>query len=202
MEQTAEQDTQGRLRIKFCIMKEEDVEVTTVPRHVTVYGKTYKISNPNEAVVYASNEEDAGEEKDITVEINSQTLPTVPSVQAKLSGAENNYILQINDNPDAGKDIAAAYRKAVAGGRIASMQAYDIALYDGKTMTPISKAGKQQMTITIPKPNGVIAEGLKVLCLDEDGQLEKVNARLIVVNGITCVQFDAERFTTYVFYNN
>lgn len=202
VEQTAEQDTQGRLRIKFCIMKEEDVEVTTVPRHVTVYGKTYKISNPNEAVVYASNEEDAGEEKDITVEINSQTLPTVPSVQAKLSGAENNYILQINDNPDAGKDIAAAYRKAVAGGRIASMQAYDIALYDGKTMTPISKAGKQQMTITIPKPNGVIAEGLKVLCLDEDGQLEKVNARLIVVNGITCVQFDAERFTTYVFYNN
>ncbi len=78
-----------------------------------------------------------------------------------------------------------------------SLQAYDIKLYDAASGIPITKLGRQRMTITIPKPNGVLAEGLKVVCLDGDGQLERVEASVVTVNGQQCVQFQANHFSVY-----
>lgn len=201
VEQTAGEETQGRLKIQFCVMKEEDVNDTTIPRNVTIYGRTYKISNPQAAVVYASSGEEEASGEAVTVESDSSTLPDTPAAAVTLSGSKGSYILKISDNPGAGSSISSAYRKAVPGSRMISLQAYDIRLYDAVTMIPISKSGGQQVTVTLPKPRGISADGLKVVCMDEDGQLEKVSSRLATIGGEVCVQFTAERFTTYGFYN-
>ncbi|NLL77261.1 MAG: leucine-rich repeat domain-containing protein [Clostridiales bacterium] len=202
VEQAATDNTQGRLRIKFIVMRKEDIDDNTIPGKVTVYGKSYKISNPREAVEYISgSQEETSEEGRLAVEVNSSTVPDKPVTKAQLTGIKKNYILKISDNTSAGDTISAAYKKSVQGGKIVSLQVYDVMLYDAKTMLPISKTGKQAMTVTIPKPMGVAADGLRVVCLDEDGQLEKVESHLVTVDGVACVQFIAERFTAYGFYN-
>lgn len=202
VEQAADDETPGRLRVKFCVMQEKDVDEITIPREVTVYGKPYEIANPEDAVVYASEEaEEAAEEGTVTVEISSATMPASPEASAQLTGNKKDYILRISDNNAAGNNMSTAYRKVTAGNKMTSLQVYDMALYDAKTMIPISKLGKQQMTITVPKPKGILEEGLQVICLDEDGQLERVDSRLVTVNGEICVQFTAEHFSVYGFYN-
>lgn len=196
VEQTAEDDTPGILKVKYCMLQPGDVNSRTLPKQVLVYGKPYDLAGQEE-MEYLLGTESGGEEGTVTVEVSSSTLPGQPEVTAQIAGGQENYILRISDNSEAGGIISNAYRRAVSGGQLKSLQAYDIKLYDAASGIPITKLGRQRMTITIPKPNGVLAEGLKVVCLDGDGQLERVEASVVTVNGQQCVQFQANHFSVY-----
>ena len=74
---------------------------------------------------------------------------------------------------------------------------YDITLQDAVNKIPITKLGRQRMTITIPKPRGILLENIQVVCLDEDGQLERVESRVVTVGGQPCIQFEANHFSLY-----
>ncbi|HBA68218.1 MAG TPA: hypothetical protein DCZ40_02545 [Lachnospiraceae bacterium] len=200
VEKPASGEEPGMLKIKFCILRPEDVNSRTLPQQVTVYGKIYELSGQEEMeyLLGTGNEKTGeGEESTVTVEVSSITLPGQQAASAEISGIQGNYILRISDNSAAGSTISDAYRKAVSGGRIRSLQAYDISLYDTEKRIPITKLGRQQMTITLPKPNGILEENLQVVCLDEDGQLEKMDSHIVKVGGETCVQFQANRFSVY-----
>lgn len=161
-----------------------------------IYGKPYDLAGQEE-MEYLIGTEAGGEEGSVVVEVNSSTLPGQPDVTAQIAGSQENYILRISDNNAAGETISSAYRRAVSGGQLRSLQTYDIKLYDAVSGVPITKLGRQRMTITVPKPNGVLAEGLKVVCLDGDGQLERVESSVVTVNGQQCVQFQANHFSVY-----
>lgn len=201
VEQTATTDTPGKLQITYCVMQEKDVRESDIPKEATVYGKQYEVVSPEEMVFLSGSEGTGTEDGTVQVEVNSSTLPGPPEATAVFAGSKENYILQISDNTADGSNMSTLYKKASAGNRMTSLQVYNITLLDKTTMIPISKLGQQQMTITLPKPKGILENGLKVLCLDEDGQLEKVDSRLVEINGETCVQFNAEHFSVYGIYN-
>lgn len=202
VEQQATNDTPGRLRINFCILKEGDVNEYTIPQTVTVYGKPYEIVNPEDAVVVASGEQPKeSEEGIITVEVDSASIPAAPEATAKLDGSKEDFILRIKDNATDGKAISTAYKKVAAGNQMTSLQVYDLSLYDAKTGLAVTKLGNQPMTVTVPKPKGILAKGLKVMCTDEDGQIESVDSKLVTVDGQQCVEFVAKHFSVYGFYN-
>lgn len=204
VEQPARGETPGRLRIKYWVMPESKAVYAALPETVTVYGKTYEFSyNEEETPVCLAEEEteSADEEGTVSVEVNSNTLPAAPAPTAEIEGSKEDYILRISDNSTDGSAMISAYRKATAGRSMKSLQVYDISLYDARRMMPISRLGRQKMTITLPKPNGIRAENIQVVCMDEDGQLEKVESRLVTVNGQKCVQFEASHFSVYGIYN-
>ncbi len=194
VEQAADGDTPGILKVKYCMLQPGDVNSRTLPKQVLIYGKPYDLAGQDE-MEYLIGTEAGGEEGSVVVEVNSSTLPGQPDVTAQIAGSQENYILRISDNNAAGETISSAYRRAVSGGQLRSLQTYDIKLYDAASGVPITKLGRQRMTITVPKPNGVLAEGLKVVCLDGDGQLERVESS--VVTGQQCVQFQANHFSVY-----
>lgn len=207
VEQMASDDTPGRLLLKYCVEKSGAVSIGSVPEQMIVYGRTYEVIVPEGELTYilgsadnaaADNTDNGGA---VRVENNSATLPSSVSPSAEILGGKDNYILRISDNRTDGSAMAAAYRKAVPGSKMTSLQVYDITLYDAKRMIPISRLGNQQMTVTLPKPNGIAAENMKVVCLDEDGQLEAVDSRTVTVNGQACIQFDANHFSVYGIFN-
>lgn len=53
----------------------------------------------------------------------------------------------------------------------------------------------------MPLPSGVLTNNLHVVCLDEDGQLEEVDSRIVSVNGKDAVAFQAAHFSDYGIYN-
>ena len=48
---------------------------------------------------------------------------------------------------------------------------------------------------------GLLSNNLHVVCLDEDGQLEEVDSRIVSVNGKDAVAFQAAHFSDYGIYN-
>ncbi len=209
VEQAAEGDTPGRLRLKYYSMPESEVNSWTAPPQVIVYGKPYEVyvaEEPeilwgNGAGTAMSGSGEEGQEGSVRVELRSSTLPSSPAATAEIAGDNGNYILRIADSTVSGSDITAAFRRASGGSSMKSMQLYDISLYEAERRIPISRLGKQTMTVTLPKPMGVLEENLKVFCLDEDGQLEQVESRVVKVNGQVCVQFQAGLSSVYGVYN-
>ena len=202
VKQAASGENPGILKVKFCVMPPEKMTAELLPEQAVVYGKTYQIEAPEGDLTYLSGTaQEQTTEGTVRVENRCTTLPAAPAATAEIAGSKENYILRIEDNTTDGSAMALSYKKAVPGGRITSLQVYDLMLYDAKRMIPITRLGRQRMTVTIPKPKGILAENLKVACLDEDGQIEHVESRLVTVNGETCVQFTASHFSVYGVYN-
>ena len=207
VEQAAEGDTPGRLRVKYYCMPESEVSVRTVPRQVTVYGKPYELNTETEPEVLwdggkgASGGNGTGQETgQVTVDLRSSTIPSSPEVTAEIAGGSGNYILRIADNTAMGSQLSTAYRK-VAGSNMKSLQVYDITLYEAERRIPIYKLGQQFITITVPKPMGILEENVRVVCLDSDGQLEQVESKTVTVDGKTCIQFKTNHFSVFGIYN-
>lgn len=215
VEQKAEGEEPGRLRVKFYSMPEAEISSRTVPKQVILYGKPYELNTETEPENLwgtgngGTSADSAGQGADggtdgaagrVTVELRSSTIPSSPAVTAEIAGSSENYILRIADNTAMGSDISAAYRKA-SGSSMKSLQVYDITLYEAARRIPINKLGQQAITITIPKPMGILEENMRVVCLDGDGQLEQVESRTVTVDGKVCVQFKVNHFSVFGIYN-
>ncbi len=225
VEQSAKGEEPGRLRVKYYSMPESEISPWTVPAEVMIYGKLYVLAVEEEyepenlwneqagsdGSAKGTGDDSAGDAQSkengqtfggkVTIELRSNTIPSSPAATAEITGAEGDYILRIADNTAKGSDISAAYRKVAGGGYIRSLQVYDITLYEAQRRIPISKLGQQTMTVTIPKPRGILEENLRVLCLDEDGQVEQVESKVVKVDGQACVQFQVSHFSVFGIYN-
>ena len=76
---------------------------------------------------------------------------------------------------NAEKRIQAAYSE-LFGGSIPDMAGFSIKLTDETGYIPITKFGKEELTITMPIPETIKGNRYRVVCLDEDGQLEEADS--------------------------
>lgn len=114
----------------------------------------------------------------------------IEGVTAHLEGAVRSYALTITET--VGKD---AMEKAFVRGLQNSIPAdtivYDLQLSDNSGI-PIVKLGKQLLEITMPVPASLTSENLEVYTLDSNGQLEKVEAERVKVDGVDCLRFTVD----------
>ncbi|MDE7232396.1 MAG: hypothetical protein K2N37_04915, partial [Lachnospiraceae bacterium] len=145
----------------------------------------------------------AVEEKQTGIQVNnnSYSIPQDGLVTAVMEGDEGSYRLDIVDSEDAKTKIGDVY-KSIYGNQLPhSLHAYEITMTDLETDVPITGLGKQRVEITMPLPSGVLQEKLHVVCLDEDGQLEEVDSRIVSADGQDAVAFQAAHFSAYGIYN-
>lgn len=119
---------------------------------------------------------------------------------ATLPGNRNGFVLKISDSDEAQALIAKGYSELYGGREPAGLQGFDISLYDGTGQIPITKLGKQYITVQIPKPQGSPSEGLHVVTLDSDGQLEAVEYQILNLEDGDYIQFTANHFSPYGIY--
>lgn len=137
----------------------------------------------------------------ITVKNNSYSIPQDSLVTAVMEGNDGCYQIDIADSEEAKTKIGDVY-KSIYGNRLPhSLHAYEITMTDTTTDVPITGLGKQRVEITMPLPAGVLQENLHVVCLDEDGQLEEVDSRIVSLDGEDAVAFQAAHFSSYGIYN-
>ncbi len=151
-------------------------------------------------IATVSDTDDSGNISGVAVNISSDSISD-GAAYANIDGAEKGYMLNIADSDEAGSLILNAYRKLYGNNTPANIKAYDITLYEADTMIPITSLGKQSMEISIPIPDGITQDDLHVVCLDKDGQLEEVDARIATVDGFDCLTFKASHFSPYGVYN-
>ncbi len=138
----------------------------------------------------------------VTVVIDSEVISSdKENIMATLPGNSGAYVLTIKDSDEAADKIAQSYAELYGGSRPNALYGFDIELYEGGGEIPITKLGKQYITVLIPKPAGS-ADGLHMVTLDADGQLESVDFQIVNLEDGDYIQFTTSHFSPYGIYKN
>ncbi len=137
----------------------------------------------------------------VTVQIASTVLASdKENIMATLPGNEESFVLKINDSDTAAEAISKAYSELYGGKEPSDLYGFDISLYDSAGQIPIRKLGKQYITVMIPLPSGSSANGLHMVTLDEDGQLEAVEHQVVNLSDGDYIQFTTSHFSPFGIY--
>ncbi len=136
----------------------------------------------------------------VVVRIDSEVISSdKENIMATMPGNDGDYVLSIKDSDEAAERIAQSYSELYGGSRPVGLYGFDISLYESGGQIPITKLGKQYITVLIPKPAGS-AEGLHLVTLDSDGQLEAVEFRIVNLEDGDYIQFSTGHFSPYGLY--
>ncbi len=171
------------------------LEAGTFGFHGIIYNESgSQIADNTSGVTY---EEEGG----VSLEINSRVIKEGENQMVTLPGEDGSYLLQVMDSDVAGERITAAYGELYGGREPSNLTAYEISLYDASGIIPITRLGKQYATIQFKVPEGASPENLHVVTLDQDGQLEAVEHRIVQLEDGDYLQFVVSHFSPFGIYN-
>lgn len=137
----------------------------------------------------------------VVLQIDSRVISDGDNAMVTLPGEDGSYILKVVDSEAAGEKIAAAYGELYGGREPANLTAYEISLFDASGTIPITRLGKQYATVQFRIPAGTSVENLHVVTLDQDGQMEAVEHRILQLEDGDYLQFVTSHFSPFGVYN-
>ncbi len=179
----------GNVLVKECLTTSPEA-LAQIPESFIVNGTKYTI--PKNDWKISANRQYAEKSKNVKVLFDGGTNE---NVTASFAANEEVGTLTINTSESAKGRIEVAY-KDLFGGNSPQMKGYEINLTDATGYIPITKFGKEELTITMPIPEGISGSHYRVVCLDEDGQLEEAESR--INDGI--LTFKASHLSDYAVY--
>ncbi|MBE5883150.1 MAG: leucine-rich repeat domain-containing protein [Lachnospiraceae bacterium] len=117
------------------------------------------------------------------------TVYGVEHAYAHLEGAARSYSLTIAETADK-TNIEKAFSRNLQSEMPVDVVIYDLLLTDNSGI-PITKLGKQPIQVTLPVPESLAAQNLRLFVVDRNGQLEELPVERVKLDGV-----DSFRFTT------
>ena len=179
----------GSAKVKTCLATSAEA-LADIPLTFTFEGRTYTI--PENDYKISANRTAGISSRSVNVELNGEATEKVTAV---FTGEETVGTLTIDTDTDSKARIEDAYGE-LFGGQLPQMEGYSIKLTDITGYIPITKFGKSELTITMPIPENVEGNRYRVVCLDEDGQLEEVDS---YTEGES-IRFTATHLSDYAIY--
>ena len=137
----------------------------------------------------------------VVLRISSETIPEGENAMATIPGNSNSYVLKVVDSEAAAEKISAAYGELYGGREPSALKAYDMSLYDASGSVPITRLGKQYITVQFKAPEGMVTDNLHVVTLDQDGQLEALEHRVLDLEDGCYIQFTTSHFSPVGIYS-
>lgn len=159
----------GKVVIKESLIPSSE-SLSQLPDTFIVNGTQYTL--PKEEYKLSANRHTVTKSKNVPVLFDGNTNI---NVTATFSSEQEVGTLVINTDEGSKNRLQSAY-KELFGGATPSMEAYNITLTDSTGHIPITKFGKEELTITMPIPENLEGNRYRVICLDDDGQLEEVES--------------------------
>lgn len=172
------------------ILKAQEKSLLNGIEFSNVSGKKETISSPNGTL-----------DQFIEVHVDSKVFPESSMISAHIIGNTDHYILKIREITEENKQISKAYMETYSNGISENIVPFDLTLFDSTETIKINKLGRNKMSIMMPVPSAMNSNGVRVMCLDEDGQLEAVSSQLMNQDGIHYVKFYVSHFSQYAIYD-
>ncbi len=115
------------------------------------------------------------------------TVVGLEGASAVLSDMDRSYTLTIRQ-PDVKSTMENACLRALRFLPPEDMPVYEFILTD-ESGIPLTKLGKQKLTVTLPVPEGLKGAELRLFSLDKNGQLELVEAEHVLADGVEALIF-------------
>jgi len=151
----------------------------------------------NPTITHETSAERLSNEKyrDVSDE-EQESIVTVTGVEAglaSLEGAKRSYTLSVTPAED-DRPMENAYMRYYKTALPRSMIVYNMNLTDDSGI-PLTKLGKQFLTVTLPIPETLVAENLIVYAMDRNGQLEKLKAERVLLDGEEAIRFQMDQLS-------
>ena len=164
---------------------------------VSFAGEAFEIPNSYETTATRLSNEDyrnpSGEPGEAGV-----TVVGMDGAYAELEGAARSYTLAVTHIDDTSALEQACVRSFKAS-LPENMAAYDLTLLDSGAV-PITKLGRQILTVILPLPEHLSGQRLQVLTLDRNGQPELLAAERVMMEGVESVRFRTNHLSPFGIY--
>uniref|UniRef100_UPI004057C263 leucine-rich repeat domain-containing protein n=1 Tax=Acetatifactor sp. TaxID=1872090 RepID=UPI004057C263 len=160
----------------------------------------YEVSGVIQATHETSAERLSNEKYRNVTEDHAEAGVTVTGIApyfVTLEGASRNYTLTVKEAEDS-SSMADAYQRVYQTDMPGSMVVYDMQLTDNSEI-PITKLGKQVLTVMIPVPEALAQENIIVYTLDRNGQLEKLESTRVLLDGVDAISFKTTHLSLFGF---
>ena len=136
-----------------------------------------------------------------TVVIDKNGLSNTGVVSVTIKGSSDNFVLKIEEDPDATEAIMRALMEEYGSLDGIKYFPMDITLYDSTGKTQIRDTSGLSINITLPLPDSLIdyAGNNKIAAVVGD-ELEILSPKFTTIDGVACITFTAEHFSPYVIY--
>lgn len=179
-------------KCRYSNLTENELQNLTLPELAYIYGTYYEVVNADGIESLAEDE--------INPEPGFiQITGMVGGAFAELEGAVHGYVLRIEEAADTGvmeNAFQRIYHTALPAGNII----YEITLKDGETKVPITRLGRQKLTVTMPVPDTLAGQELRVLTTDRNGQLESVPCELVSEEQGYSISFGTYHLSPFCIY--
>ncbi len=151
----------------------------------------------NSASRPATNKKNTG----TRVETTKSGLSNRDLITASVAGSNDNFVVKITDSEEAKQAIEAALLKEYGSLDDLKFFAMDISLYDSTGTTKIMDTTGLTVTITMPLPDALAGyAGNNKAGSVKNGDFEKLASRLITIDHVPCISFEAKHFSPYTIY--
>ena len=140
-----------------------------------------RLSNESYRVMTAEKEDNITAESNKGNSTSGVTVIGQEGACARLEGADKTYELTISRVEDESV-LRKAWERAREEAMPESMEIYEWKLTDSSGI-PLTKLGRQMLTVIIPVQDTFLGKELKVVTTDRNGQLEAVAAKRVLLNG-------------------
>lgn len=120
------------------------------------------------------------------------------NVYAALSGADKSYTLSVKETAQS-DEMEKAFSRVLHTSVPEGTVIYDLSLTDSSNI-PLTKLGRQLLTVTMPVPEAFGGQEVKVVALDRNGQLELLDSEVILLDGVESIQFQTNHLSLFAVY--
>ena len=161
-------------------------------------GKSFEIPNSYETSAARLSNEDYRELTADTKEAGV-TVTGMENAYASLDGAARSYTLKISAMESLSV-LEQACSRSFKTSAPADMVGYDLQLTDSGEV-PLTRLGRQTLTVIMPVPANLSGKKLQVLTLDRNGQPELIAAERIVMEGRESLRFETNHLSPFGIYS-
>ncbi len=147
-----------------------------------------RLSNGIYRVYPEEGEQDTGVKVEGLEEIFGPSGSSFRQGPTSLTGAERSYTLTVKSVEDV-TAMSAAFQRALQTTIPEGMIVYDLELTDSSGI-PLKKLGKQTLSVALPLAEALKGQELQLFALDSNGQLERLEAEKVTVDGVDAFRFE------------
>lgn len=135
------------------------------------------------------------------VEVTKSGISNRGLVSATVSGSNDNFVIKISDSDEAKDAVEKALLASYGSLDDLKYFAMDISLYDSTGTTKIADTTGITVTVTMPIPDALAGyAGNNKAGAVNNGVFEKLGSRLLTIDNVPCISFEASHFSPYAIY--
>jgi hypothetical protein len=196
-------DEPGLIIIKYDTSTKYTDGSILYPNEIILYGDRYFLEYSQMKVISSANNSDNSNEKSDVLNIlnNTALFPLTDKISASILNSNSKYHFILSEVPETSTQLKDAFLYHYQDELEKDVwMEFELQVFDQSMLIPIRKFGDDKLTITLPVSDTLAQEYLRLVTVDQDGQLEEIPLQIMSENDLYWIQFKVQHLSPFALY--